>query len=165
MGANQRSQITMTDEEVTTFIEQTRTATLATVGPTGHPHLVAMWFAVMDGGIWFETKRKAQKVVNLRRNERVSVLLEHGETYDELRGVEIEGRGIVIDDADELWRVGVNLWERYNGPYSDEVKPLIELMLHNRVVVKIEADRIRSWDHRKLGMEPIELGGTTAAFL
>jgi PPOX class probable F420-dependent enzyme len=165
VGSNQRSQITMTDAEIATFIEETRTATLATIGPSGHPHLVAMWFGVIDGEIWFETKRKAQKVVNLRRNDRVSVLLEHVETYDSLRGVEIEGRGVVIDDAEQLWKVGVNVWERYTGPYTEEVKPLVEFMLHNRLVVKIQPERIRSWDHTKLGMDPIELGGTTAPFI
>ena len=65
MGVNQRSQITMTDEEVATFLEQQRTATIATIGPSGAPHLVAMWYAVIDGQIWFETKSRSQKAVNL----------------------------------------------------------------------------------------------------
>ena len=46
MGVNQRSQITMTDDEIADFIERSRTATMATVGPSGTPHLVAMWYAV-----------------------------------------------------------------------------------------------------------------------
>jgi hypothetical protein len=57
------------------------------------------------------------------------------------------------------------VWERYNGPYTEEMKPLVEFMLHKRVAVRITVERTRSWDHRKLGMEPIPLGGTTAAFL
>ena len=60
MGTNQRAQIQMTDDEVADFIEQSRTATMATVGPTGTPHLVAMWYAVVDGHIWFETKGRSQ---------------------------------------------------------------------------------------------------------
>ncbi|MET0666021.1 MAG: pyridoxamine 5'-phosphate oxidase family protein, partial [Acidimicrobiales bacterium] len=56
MGTNERSKIAMTDEEVTTFIERSRTCTMATVGPTGQPHLVAMWYGVVDGQVWFETK-------------------------------------------------------------------------------------------------------------
>ncbi len=68
MGVNQRSQITMTDEEIVAFIEEHRTATMATVGPDGTPHLVAMWYAVIDGQIWFETKTRSQKAVNLRRD-------------------------------------------------------------------------------------------------
>lgn len=165
MGENQRSQITMTDEEIEVFIEQSRTATMATIGPSGAPHLVAMWYAWLDGTVWFETKAKAQKVVNLRRNDRLSVMIEDGLTYDQLRGVALEGRGVIIEDEDELWRMGVNVFERYNGPYSDEMKPFVEVMLRKRVAVKLEIERIRSWDHRKLGMAPMDLAGTTADYV
>ena len=165
MGVNQRSQITMSDDEVATFLEQQRTATIATIGPSGAPHLVAMWYAVIDGQIWFETKSRSQKAVNLGRDARITCMVEDGETYDTLRGVSIEGTGVVVDDPDALWEVGVSVWERYNGPYTDEVKPLVEFMLNKRIAVRIDADRVRSWDHRKLGMDPIPLGGTTAEFL
>ena len=60
MGSNQRNQIKMSAEEIATFIEQSRTTTMATIGPKGLPHLVAMWYAVIDGQIWFETKKKSQ---------------------------------------------------------------------------------------------------------
>ncbi len=59
----------------------------------------------------------------------------------------------------------MNVWERYNGPYTEEMRPLVEFMLVKRVAVRVRVERVRSWDHRKLGMEPMELGGTTAAFL
>lgn len=73
MGKNQRSQITMTDSEIAEFVDRSRIATLATVAADGRPHLVAMWYAVIDGEIWFETKSKSQKAVNLRRDDRVTV--------------------------------------------------------------------------------------------
>ena len=165
MGVNQRSQITMTDDEVATFLVQQRTATMATLGATGAPHLVAMWYAVIDGHVWFETKSRSQKAVNLRRDPRITCMVEEGETYDTLRGVSLEGTGVIVEDPDALWEVGVSVWERYNGPYTDEVKPLVEFMLHKRIAVRIDVDRVRSWDHRKLGMDPIPLGGTTAEFL
>jgi PPOX class probable F420-dependent enzyme len=138
---------------------------MATVGPGGTPHLVAMWYAVLDGQIWFETKTRAQKSVNLRRDDRITVMIEDGKTYDTLRGISIEGRGVIVEDPDEIWRVGVNVWERYNGPYSEEVKPFVEFMLQKRLAVRVEVDRIRSWDHRKLGMDPMPIAGTTAAYL
>lgn len=162
MGTNQRAQITMSDDEVAAFVESSRTATMATVGPTGTPHLVAMWFAVIDGRIWFETKSRSQKAVNLRRDGRITVMVEDGLTYDTLRGVAIEGRAEIVDDPEALWRVGVNVWERYTGPYTDEAKPLVEFMLHKRVAVRVDAERVRSWDHRKLGLDPMPVGGTTA---
>jgi len=165
MGNNERNKVAMSDEEIATYVERSRTATMATIGPDGVPHLVAMWYAVVDGQIWFETKAKSQKAVNLRRDPRITVMLEDGNTYDTLRGVSMEGTAEIVDDPDRLFEVGVSVWERYNGPYSDEVKPLVEFMLHNRIAVRVDVQRVRSWDHRKLGMEPIPLGGTTADFL
>jgi PPOX class probable F420-dependent enzyme len=165
MGTNQRSQITMSDAEIAEFIEHSRTATMATVGPNGTPHLVAMWYAVLDGKIWFETKSRAQKVVNLRRNPQITCMIEDGLTYDALRGVSIEGNGVIVDDPDEIWRVGVNVFERYNGPYTEEMKPFVEIMLNKRVVVRVDPVRVRSWDHRKLGMDAMPLAGTTAQYV
>ena len=82
----------MSDDEITEFIEHSRTATMATLPPDGRPHLVAMWYAVLDGEIWFETKAKSQKAVNLRRDPTITVMIEDGQTYDTLRGVSIDGR-------------------------------------------------------------------------
>jgi PPOX class probable F420-dependent enzyme len=165
VGTNQRSQIAMSDDEIATYLAQQRTMNMVTVGPTGMPHAVAMWYGLVDGQIWFETKARSQKAVNLRRDPRITCLVEDGYTYDTLRGVSIEGVAEIVDDPDVLFEVGVSVWERYNGPYSDEVKPLVEIMLNKRVAVRVDVQRMRSWDHRKLGMDPIPLGGTTAEFL
>jgi PPOX class probable F420-dependent enzyme len=162
MGTNQRAQITMTDDEIAAFVERSRTATMATIGPNGAPHVIAMWYAVIDGQIWFETKSRSQKAQNLRRDDRITCMIEDGVTYDTLRGVSIEGRGVIVDDPDELWKIGVSVWERYTGPYTDEAKPLVEFMLHKRIAVRLDVDRVRSWDHSKLGLDPIPVGGTTA---
>jgi PPOX class probable F420-dependent enzyme len=162
MGTNQRAQITMTDDEVAAFVERSRTASMATLGPTGAPHVVAMWYAVVDGQIWFETKSRSQKAQNLRRDPRITCLIEDGLTYDTLRGVSLEGRGEIVEDPDQLWRVGISVWERYTGPYTEESRPLVEFMLQKRVAVRVDVDRVRSWDHRKLGRDAMEVGGTTA---
>ncbi len=163
MGVNQRSQVEMTDSEIEAFLASRRTANLATIGADGRPHVVGMWFALIDDVIWFETKAKSQKAVNLRRDPRATVLVEDGLTYDTLRGVSLEGTCEIIDDPAALWAVGVSVWERYHGEYTDEVKPMVEFMLNKRVAVRFDVERIRSWDHRKLGLPPMPLGGTTAA--
>lgn len=165
MGTNRRAEITMTESEIEEFLHRSRVATLASIGPGGASHLVAMWYAVIDGELWFETKSKSQKVVNLRRNDRITALVEAGETYDRLRGVSIEGRAEIVDDHETLFAVCRDVWERYTGPYTDEVKPAVEAMMHKRVAVRVVPERIRSWDHRKLGMPAMELSGSTAAFL
>ncbi len=163
--ANQRAQIVMGHDEIVEFLHQQRSSTVATYGPDGQIHLVGMWYAVKDDTVWIETKRKSQKVVNLRRDPRMSFLVEAGHTYDQLRGVALEGTGVVIEDEDVVWDVCVDIFNRYNGDYSEEMKPFVEFMAKNRVVVRLDVDRTRSWDHRKLGMPAMELGGSTAAFI
>lgn len=162
---NQRSQIVMSEAEVDTFLACRRSSTIATIGLRGQVNLVAMWYSWHDGHVWIETKAKSQKVTNLRRDPSMSFLVEAGETYDQLRGVAVEGHGVVLDDPEVVWSVCIRIFERYNAPYTEELRPLVELMAHNRVVVRLDADRVRSWDHRKLGLDAIELGGTTAAYL
>jgi PPOX class probable F420-dependent enzyme len=164
VGVNQRAQIVLSDDEVQELLAGARTMTMATVGPDGQPHLVAMWFGIVDGDICFETKAKSQKAVNLRRDSRISCLVEDGVTYEELRGVSIEGTAELIDDPDYLWRVGVSVWERYYGPYTDDARPVVEGMLNKRVAVRVKVNRLRSWDHGKLGMGSTgDPGGTTAS--
>ncbi|MFI9407502.1 pyridoxamine 5'-phosphate oxidase family protein [Nocardia sp. NPDC052316] len=165
MGVNQRAQIVMSDTEITEFLERSRIATLATIGPKGTPHLTAMWYALIDGELWFETKAKSQKAVNLRRDPRITCMVEAGQTYDQLRGVAIEGHAEIVDDPDKLYAVGVSVWERYTGPYSEDVRPMVEAMLHKRTAIRVVAHRVRSWDHRKLGLPELPLGGTTAQYL
>lgn len=162
MGTNQRADVVMSEAEIADFVTKSRTGTLATVGPDGQPHLTAMWYAVIDGEIWLETKAKSQKAVNLKRDPRMSFLLEDGHTYDTLRGVSFEGVAEIADDSDTLFRVGVSVWERYTGPYSDEMKPMVDQMMNKRIGVRIVSRRTRSWDHRKLGLPHMPVGGSTA---
>ncbi len=152
----------MSADEIADFVVKSRTGTLATVGPDGQPHLTAMWYAVVDGEIWIETKAKSQKAVNLKRDPRVSFLIEDGNTYDTLRGVSFEGVAEIFDDPDVSHRVGVSVFERYTGPYSDDMKPIVEQMMHKRICVRIVSRRTRSWDHRKLGLPHMPVGGSTA---
>jgi PPOX class probable F420-dependent enzyme len=164
MGINQRSQIAMGESEIERFIVQSRTATVATIGPGGFPHLVAMWYGIIDGEIWIETKLKSQKVVNLRRDNRASLLIEGGSSYASLRGVALEGTAEIFEDRDVLWRVGINIYERYTAPYSEELNPAIEALIHKRVAVRFHIERTRSWDHSKLNLPDLGISGSTAAY-
>lgn len=161
--ANERGTIVMSDDEVEAFLAEQRSSTVSTLGPQGQVNLVAMWYGWHEEHIWIETKATSQKVVNLRRDPRMSFLAETGHTYDQLRGVALEGTGVVIEDEDVVWDVCVRIFERYQAPYTEELRPFVEVMARNRVVVRLDADRVRSWDHRKLGLPVMELGGTTAA--
>ena len=152
MGTNQRSQIAMSDAEIDEFLAGRHALSMATIGPSGRIHLVAMWYGLLDGDVVIETKAKSQKVLNLRRDPRLTVLVEDGDYYEELRGVELAGRAEIIEDRDALFAIGVSVFERYYAPFTDETRPFIEAMLNKRVGIRLRADEIVSWDHRKLGM-------------
>jgi PPOX class probable F420-dependent enzyme len=151
-GVNQRKAIQMTPAEVEGFLAERRSMTMCSMSPDGSIHAVAMWYGFLDGCITVETKAKSQKVQNLRRDPRLTLLFEAGDYYEELRGVELVGQAEIIEDPDKLWELGVSVYERYNGPYTDEIKPIIEIMLQKRVAVKLNVERTVSWDHRKLGL-------------
>ena len=152
MGVNERGKIQMSPEEIDEFLQGRHSISLASIGPDGKIHLVAMWYGLLDGLIAFETKSKSQKVQNLRRNDTITVMIEAGETYDQLRGVEIVGRAEIIEDRDRLYEIGISVFSRYNAPYTEEMRPFVEQMLHKRVGVVVHPEKLVSWDHRKLGM-------------
>jgi PPOX class probable F420-dependent enzyme len=150
VGVNQRKSIRMSPEEVQAFLLASRVATMCTINHDGTIHAVAMWFGFIDGAIAFETKAKSQKAQNLRRDPRATCLFEAGETYDELRGVELVGRLEIVEDPDTVFALGVSVFERYHGEYRDELRPMVETMLYKRIVAKLVVERTVSWDHRKL---------------
>jgi PPOX class probable F420-dependent enzyme len=162
MGINQRAQIVMSEAEIADFVATSRTGTLATIGRDGVPHQTAMWYAVLDGEIWLETRPKSQKAVNLARDPRVSFLIEDGHTYDTLRGVSFEGTAEIVDDPNAILRIGVSVRERYTGHYTQDLKPSIENLMQKKVGVRIVAHRTRSWDHRKLRLPAMPPSGSTA---
>lgn len=153
MGVKQRDVIKMTTEEIDEFLLGRHSMSIATMNHDGTIHVVAMWYGFLEGAIAIETKAKSQKVLNLRRDPRMTVLVEDGEYYEELRGVELVGKGEIIDDPDRMFELGISVFERYQGgKYTEEMRPFVEAMLNKRVVVKLDVERVVSWDHRKLGM-------------
>ena len=154
-GVNQRSQIKMTEDEVASFLAELRPMTMCTMNHDGTIHAVAMWYGFVDGTIAIETKAKSQKARNLARNPTMTCLFEDGDSYDQLRGVELVGTAEIVEDPDKIWELGVSVFDRYQGEYTEEMRPLVELMLNNRIIVKLNVDRTVSWDHRKLGLPPM----------
>jgi general stress protein 26 len=151
--ASKRSQIAMTEDEVRAYLESERVLNVATIGPTGHPHLVAMWYAMVGGNAVFWTFGKSQKILNLRRDPKMTGLVESGDTYDQLRGVELRGMGVIIDDYDEILEIGKAVGVKYNGPSAlgDSALPFLEAQATKRLGVVFEIEHIASWDHTKLG--------------
>ena len=151
-GVKQRDLVTMSPEEIDAFLHERRAMTMCTLNHDGSIHAVAMWYGFLDGSIAIETKAKSQKAVNLRRDTRITCMMDDGDVYEELRGVELVGRAEIVEDAAEMFELGVSVFERYYGAYSEELRPFIETMLHKRIVAKVNVERTVSWDHRKLGL-------------
>ena len=148
---SRREMIKMTDAEVDAFLGGRHTMNVATFGPDGNIHLVAMWYGFLDGVAVIETFGKSQKVKNLRRDPRFTLLVEDGETYETLRGVEQVGRAEIIEDPD----VVVASCRSVLGRYHDFEKPedldlAAEMAANKRVAIKLHVDTTVSWDHTKL---------------
>ncbi len=150
--ASGREAVRLSEQEVADFLEDNLKVQLATVGPHGEPHLTTLFYVVDDGLIAFWTYGRSQKIVNLRRDPRVSALVEDGAAYDELRGVSITGTARLVEDYDEVKRVGTLVVTRMAGgvDLGDFGAEAVAAQARKRVVVVIEPDHVASWDHRKM---------------
>jgi len=149
--ASRRDAIKMSDDEISAFLEAGRDLQVASIDADGTPHLVTMWYAMQDGEIAFWTYGKSQKIINLRRDPRLTVLVATGEVYEQLKGVSIQGQAEIVDDPDDVLRYGEAVYERYWGPLNDTVREGVRAMGAKRVVIVVKPDKILSWDHSKLG--------------
>ncbi len=149
-----RDRVRMTDDEIRTYLQAGRAMTLVTNGHRGHPHAMPMFYGVDDDlTVRFSTYGASQKVRNIERDPRVSLLVESGQAYAELRGVMIEGRAEIVRDleatvatmVEAMGRAGESLPAAAELPL--EVK---EQMAGKRVLVRVRPERFISWDHAKL---------------
>lgn len=151
--AKQRDAIRMSEAEIATFLDECKSLNVATLDKDGTPHMTTVWFAVKDGNFLFETYGVSQKVVNLRRDPRIAVLCEQGTTYDQLRGVSVQGRAEIVDGGDPRLEELMTLIVRRNNPSfpREEAAKHAAAMIRKRVVVVVHPEKTASWDHRKLG--------------
>ena len=138
--ASRRSTITMSDEEIVAYLEEQKVLNVATIGPTGHPHVVAMWYVVLDGKPAFWTFGKSQKVMNIRRDPKITGLVESGEAYNELRGVELVGTARLLEDYESIRDLGIRVSTKYSGAPSDAALPFIEKQAQKRIGVVIDVE-------------------------
>lgn len=151
----------MADDAVAEVLDEQRTLTLATIGPDGMPHLAAMWFVREGSGddmtVLMWTYGTSQKALNLIRDPRASVMAEGGEAYDQLRGVCLDCHVDVVQGADDVFPIGLALFEKYLAQpgMTDEAREMalagIRKQSAKRVGMRFHVDRSRTWDHRKLG--------------
>ena len=150
---SQRDRIRMSDAEIETFFAEARKVQIASANADGTPHLVTMYYTLLDGDLAFWTYGKSQKAVNLRRDPRLTCLIEDGIAYDELRGVTVYGEVDLIEDYDQVVAFGMALTARYPevfGADAEAMRPFVEQQARKRVVVRVHAKRTASWDHSKM---------------
>jgi PPOX class probable F420-dependent enzyme len=158
--AKQRDRVRMTDAEVADMLAANRKVQLATISPDGYPHLVTMYYTLVDGKIAFWTYRTSQKALNLARDPRISCLVETGHAYFDLRGVQIQGTVETITDPAAVYQIGLRIGNVMGsalaghasaaGTTDDAVSDYVANAARKRFGYIVEPVRVISWDHSKL---------------
>lgn len=146
---SQRPDIKLTPEEQARFLAESKRCALATLDKDGYPHVVAMNYVAKDGAIWMTSYGKAQKVLNIRRNPKVCVMIESGRNYAELQGLMWRGRCEIIDEPSAVQQTMRAMAGSVAAASS--VPSGASSSAPKRVVLKVTPEKIASWDHRKLG--------------
>jgi PPOX class probable F420-dependent enzyme len=146
----QRDRVAMTGDETAALLAGSRKVQLATIGPDGAPHLVTMYYMLLGGQIAFWTYRASQKARNLARDPRVTCLVETGDGYFDLRGVQVSGVARCVEDPAGVLEIGRGVAGGMEGVPADAVEEYVAHAARKRVGYVVEPARVISWDHRKL---------------
>ncbi|MDX6627503.1 MAG: hypothetical protein QOE56_2492 [Solirubrobacterales bacterium] len=151
---SRRAQIALSDAEREELLRDERVAVVSSIGPRGWPHSMPLWFVPREGEVWIWTYAKSQKVRNLERDPRATVLVETGHEYGELRGVMVEAEAVLHRDLETVLGFAEELTLRYAegiDSVEGDAKAMLEAQAPKRVAIQFKALRTASWDHRKLG--------------
>jgi PPOX class probable F420-dependent enzyme len=151
---SRRNQIQLSEDDQRALIDGERVVVVSTLGPRGWPHVMPLWYVPRDGEVWTWTYAKSQKVRNLERDPRATLLLETGVDYGELRGVQIEAEAELIRDIDRIVEFAKELTIRYSEGIESvegDAAAALQAQAPKRVAIHFHPKRIASWDHRKLG--------------
>jgi PPOX class probable F420-dependent enzyme len=151
---SRRDQIALSADEIADYLDRSRTVIAGTNGPRGVPHLMPLWFVMRGEEVWAWTFAKSQKARNLERDPRATLLVEDGDTYDQLRGVMIEAQAELVRSLESVTELGREIFRRYldlPDELPEEVEAMIAAQAPKRVGLRFVARRYVSWDHRKLG--------------
>jgi PPOX class probable F420-dependent enzyme len=152
--ASRRDQIKLSEEEQGELLESERIVVVSTNGVRGWPHSMPVWYVPRDGEIWTYTYGKSQKVRNLERDPRATLLIETGHEYQELRGVMIEAEAEIHREFDTVFQLAQDLNVRYTEgleSVAEDGRAVLEKQAPKRVAIHFHPRRVASWDHGKLG--------------
>jgi PPOX class probable F420-dependent enzyme len=151
---SRRGEIVLSAAEQRELLDSERVVVVSSIGPRGWPHSMPMWFVLREGEIWVWSYAKAQKVRNLERDRRATLLVETGTEYLELRGIQIEAEAEIIRDPETVLEFGHELSVRYAegiDSIAGDAAAALAAQAAKRVAIRFEPRRVASWDHRKLG--------------
>lgn len=151
---SRRDQITLDETELAELLASERVAIVSSLGPRGWPHSMPLWFVAREGEVWIWTYAKSQKVRNLERDPRATVLIETGHEYGELRGAMFETEAELHRDLETVLGFAEELTLRYADGISSiegDARAGLEAQAPKRVAIRFKPLRTSSWDHRKLG--------------
>jgi PPOX class probable F420-dependent enzyme len=151
---SRRAEIVLSAAEQRELLDTERVVVVSSIGPRGWPHSMPMWFVLREREIWVWSYAKAQKVRNLERDRRATLLVETGTEYVELRGIQIEAEAEIIRDPETVLEFGHELSVRYAegiDSIEGDAAAALAAQAAKRVAIRFEPRRVASWDHRKLG--------------
>jgi PPOX class probable F420-dependent enzyme len=151
---SRRAEIVLTADEQRDLLESERVVVVSSLGRRGWPHSMPMWYVPRDGELWVWTYAKSQKVRNLERDPRATLLVETGHEYTELRGVMIEAEAEIHRDFETVSEFGKQLTVRYSEGISSvegDAAAALQAQAAKRVAIHFHPLRTATWDHRKLG--------------
>lgn len=152
-SSNKRDRIKLTPEEIADLLASERVVNVATLGADGWPHLTALWFVMRDSEPWIYTYAKSQKVRNLERDPRATLLVEAGDEYQELRGVMLKTTAEISADIDVVAPLAEEIFAKYQGnaQVDDATRDALRAQAAKRVAIRFAVEQTVSWDHSKLG--------------
>jgi hypothetical protein len=140
--------IAMSLDEIDAFLAEQRTCRVATVGRNG-PHATPLWFVWQGGALWLTSLSRSQRWTDLQNDPRVAVVVDAGEAYGELRGVELRGR---VEVVGEVPRTGEPVPD-LDGPeqaFADRYTDGTIIRDGRHAWLRLVPEKITSWDFRKL---------------
>jgi len=144
------AKIAMSASERDEFLASERTCRVASIGRDGSPHVTPLWFAWDDTSLWLTSIVRSQRWSDLQRDNRVSVIVDAGAPFTELRGVELRGAAEVVG---EVPRTGAPVPELETPEQLFADKYAGGRVHHDgrHAWVRVTPTKIVSWDFRKMG--------------
>ena len=136
----------MTDQEIKAFLDaKPGWIILSTIGSDGFPHSVPIGYFRLGDDIYLGCRAGTQKIKNIERNPKVSLVLESGSSRSDIKGAMIQGHATVYSDPTNVLRLSREAARRRG--VADDALP--QEPRPGAAYIGIEPRRIISWDYSR----------------